>query len=81
MTFSDDKISQGERFKQINFTKSSILKIPYIEHSIGYLEAIYYKSLEIADHLVFFTKVINVKLFNNKKKPLIYYKRNYTTII
>lgn len=77
--FSNKDISQSERFK-IEYPKSDLLKIPYIENSIGYLECIYYKHLEIGDHVVFFGKVMNVKILNNKK-PLIYHNRTYKRLV
>lgn len=77
--FSNDEISQSDRFK-INYPKSSFLKIPYINNCIGYLECLYYKHFEIGDHFIFFGKVVNVEIIN-EKKPLIYYKRNYHKVL
>ena len=77
--FSNKEISQSERFK-INYNKSSFLKIPYINNCIGYLECLYYKHFEIGDHFIFFGKVVNVEIIN-EKKPLIYYKRNYHRVL
>ncbi len=73
--FANKDIPQTERFKR-NFPRSEFLKIPYIETSIGYIECIYYKHLEIGDHVVMFGKVMNVKILNSKR-PIVYYMRNY----
>ncbi len=73
--FSNKDIPQSERFKK-DFPRSEFLKIPYIETSIGYIECIYYKHLEIGDHMVMFGKVMNVKVLNSKK-PIVYYMRSY----
>jgi len=77
--FSNKDIPQSERFKS-PFPKSNFLKIPYIENAIGYIECIYYKSIEMGDHILFFGKVVNVEMLN-EKKPLIYYNRAYRRII
>ncbi|MEO0225204.1 MAG: flavin reductase family protein [candidate division WOR-3 bacterium] len=77
--FSNKEVSQSERFK-INYPKSSFLKIPYINNCIGYLECLYYKHFEIGDHFIFFGKVVNVEIIN-EKKPLIYYKRSYHKVL
>jgi len=77
--FSNNEISQSERFK-INYPKSSFLKIPYIDNCIGYLECLYYKHLEIGDHFIFLSKVVNVEIIN-EKRPLIYYRRGYHKVL
>lgn len=76
--FANKDIPQIERFKR-EYSKSEFLKIPYIESSIGYVECIYYKHLEIGDHIVFFGKIVNVKILN-EKMPIVYYKRKYFKI-
>ncbi|MEO0143400.1 MAG: flavin reductase family protein [candidate division WOR-3 bacterium] len=77
--FSNKDISQAERFK-LEYPKSASLKIPYIENAIGYIECIYYRHLEMGDHIIFFGKVVNVQMLNDKK-PLIYYHRSYRKIM
>lgn len=73
--FANSSISQEERFSRV-YPLSRLLKIPYIENSIGYVECIYYKHIPMGDHIIFFGKVINVEVLT-EDKPIVYYNRSY----
>lgn len=77
--FSNRNISQEERFSR-EYPISKFLKIPYIEDCIGYIECIYYKHLSMGDHVIFFGKVVNVEILN-EKKPIVYYNRSYRKLL
>lgn len=68
------------KFKDIRYTPSKFSDSPIINGCLGYIECSVKQIIECGDHYIFIGEAVDFVLSDNKKPPLIYFAKSYTSL-
>jgi flavin reductase (DIM6/NTAB) family NADH-FMN oxidoreductase RutF len=84
LTLNEEKYAErfagpGDRFADVPHLRHSPTGVPMLQNTAGYCLCEVAGEIAVADHTIFFGRVIECEMFARTDHPLLYYARAYRT--
>jgi flavin reductase (DIM6/NTAB) family NADH-FMN oxidoreductase RutF len=70
----------GDHFEEAAYRKHAATGVPILEDVLGYFVCSVERAVTVADHTIFFGRVLECELVASHRHPLIYFARGYREI-
>lgn len=70
----------GDHFTEVAYRKHAITAVPVLQDVLGYLVCAVEQAVTVADHTIFFGRVLECELVDARRHPLVYFARGYREI-
>jgi flavin reductase (DIM6/NTAB) family NADH-FMN oxidoreductase RutF len=85
LTLNEEKYAErfagpGDRFADVPYRRHSPTNVPLLQNAAGHCLCEVEREIVLADHTIFFGRVIECEMFTRTPHPLIYFARAYRTI-
>jgi flavin reductase (DIM6/NTAB) family NADH-FMN oxidoreductase RutF len=70
----------GDHFAEVAYRNHAATGVPVLEDVLGYFVCAVERAVTVADHTIFFGRVLECELVATRRHPLIYFARGYREI-